>query len=388
MAGRSLQVLDGTRRAAAGQWGWESHLRAIQQQYQQQRPQQPAGFTNGQFYGGYAPPQTIQQPVRHYGGQPPVAPPGRGPVPRPVAAQEYQQTSTIKNQVNLKKPSLKVVPLEGRPHEFRLEFAFDASAPCRVTTFLLATEEPAQGCRLRSAVLGAPPRTPAAYPKGRDLKFPPEGDAAAAEAHIVSSLHAPLGHMMLAAGDSFPLVVRLETLMEDAWGSHSLEELEVGGPFPQWAQAQTTYAKLKQGDDGSWQARARARPHAPTSRGPCCAVVVLKQKIWVRGVSYELQEIYGMDGGGGGHPGAAGSQHGQGGGAGYDEVEGRECVICMSAPRDTTALPCRHMCMCRECAGALKRQSNKCPICRNEIESLLHIKIARRTPEPGSSPVR
>jgi hypothetical protein len=31
------------------------------------------------------------------------------------------------------------------------------------------------------------------------LKFPPEGDAEAAEAHVISSLRAPMGHMMLAA---------------------------------------------------------------------------------------------------------------------------------------------------------------------------------------------
>ncbi len=64
-----------------------------------------------------------------------------------------------------------------------------------------------------------------------------------------------------------------------------------------------------------------------------------------------------------------------GGGEGFEDVDGNECVICMSAPRDTTALPCRHMCMCHGCASALKTQTNKCPICRNEIESLLHIKI-------------
>jgi len=48
-----------------------------------------------------------------------------------VAAQEYQQTSTVKNQVNLKKGSLQLVPLEGRQHEFGLKFTFDATAPCR-----------------------------------------------------------------------------------------------------------------------------------------------------------------------------------------------------------------------------------------------------------------
>ena len=56
----------------------------------------------------------------------------------------------------------------------------------------------------------------------------------------------------------------------------------------------------------------------------------------------------------------------------------RECVICMSEPRDTTVLPCRHMCMCSECAKVLRLQSNKCPICRTSIESLLQIKISKQ----------
>jgi hypothetical protein len=57
-----------------------------------------------------------------------------------------------------------------------------------------------------------------------------------------------------------------------------------------------------------------------------------------------------------------------------EDIEGRECVICMSAPRDTTVLPCRHMCICKACAEALRNQTNKCPICRKSMESLLHIK--------------
>jgi E3 ubiquitin-protein ligase MGRN1 len=116
---------------------------------------------------------------------------------------------------------------------------------------------------------------------------------------------------------------------------------------------------------------------------------VLKQKIWARGVSYELQEIYGMDGGAasrsdagsGPQNGGAQAAHdagsggdGDGNSAGGVAAQGvhgsaaaaaaAECVICMSAERDTTVLPCRHMCLCRECALALKTRSNTCPICR------------------------
>jgi len=125
-------------------------------------------------------------------------------------------------------------------------------------------------------------------------------------------------------------------------------QLEIGAALPEWIQAQCTYAKLKKDDDGKW------------------ALQVLKQKIWVDGVSYELQEIYGMESTRTGGT-AAGTPVGE-------DVEGRECVICMSAPRDTTVLPCRHMCICKACADALRNQTNKCPICREPMESLLHIK--------------
>jgi hypothetical protein len=134
---------------------------------------------------------------------------------------------------------------------------------------------------------------------------------------------------------------------------HNTAQLEVGGALPAWAQAQSTYARLKQDDEGHW------------------GLQILKQKIWVNGVSYELQEIYGMEATRTGGT-AAGTEAL---GVPADDVEGRECVICMSAPRDTTVLPCRHMCMCQPCAAALRTQTNKCPICRDPMESLLHIKL-------------
>jgi len=56
---------------------------------------------------------------------------------------------------------------------------------------------------------------------------------------------------------------------------------------------------------------------------------------------------------------------------------GRECVICMTEPRDTTVLPCRHMCLCSGCADLLRHQSNKCPICRSTVKSMIEIKISK-----------
>eukprot|EP00668_Euglena_longa_P011994 GGOE01014417.1.p1 GENE.GGOE01014417.1~~GGOE01014417.1.p1 ORF type:complete len:334 (+),score=59.07 GGOE01014417.1:90-1091(+) len=56
------------------------------------------------------------------------------------------------------------------------------------------------------------------------------------------------------------------------------------------------------------------------------------------------------------------------------DVDGEGCVICMVNDRDTTVMPCRHMCLCSDCADALRRQTNKCPICRAPIECLMTLK--------------
>ena len=58
-------------------------------------------------------------------------------------------------------------------------------------------------------------------------------------------------------------------------------------------------------------------------------VRVVKQILWVNQTRYELQEIYGI------------------GNSVDNDTDGndpgKECVICLSDPRDTTVLPCRHM---------------------------------------------
>eukprot|EP00775_Hariotina_reticulata_P014623 gene14623-14759_t len=267
------------------------------------------GYTNGQLFGGYhysppgpsplglGPPQFSPLPG-HYGQ------PARGP-----PTHEYQQTQTIKNQVNLKKKTLRLQPINNSSTEFLLQFAFDASAPCRVTTFLLATEDPRQSCKIIATT--PQPRPSAYYANGMDLQFP--SDEVLGLQHVISlTQHSP-DLLTLARGDSYPLIIRLEALTDQAVAEgRQLQQMELGGALPSWAQAQTTYAKLRQDDDGHW------------------GLQILKQKIWVNGTSYELQEIYGMD-----------SNRLNGAPVLAEDVEGRECVICMSAERDTTVLPCR-----------------------------------------------
>ncbi|MEW5309992.1 MAG: hypothetical protein WDW38_001829 [Sanguina aurantia] len=284
----------------------------------------PAGPQSGQMQ------QHMQPPQQHY-PQPP---------PRAVPTQEYQQTATIRNQVNLKKHTLRLEPTAD-PNVLAIIFTFDASASCRISTFVRATEDP-KTCRITAMSMVPPPTV---HDKGLEIKF--GGSEAPGPSHVIDLGSVAVTELLASSDSTFPLIVRLEALTDEGREEgRSLHALPVGCELPKWVQSQSTYGKLAKEEDGSWGVR------------------VIKQKIWVKGTSYELQEIFGME-----------QNRGSAVEDGADDADGNECVICMSARRDTTALPCRHMCMCHGCASALKNQTNKCPICRNEIESLLHIRI-------------
>ena len=62
----------------------------------------------------------------------------------------------------------------------------------------------------------------------------------------------------------------------------------------------------------------------------------------VNGKELETQEIYGTE-----------------------STSDLDCVICLTVPKNTAALPCRHLCMCNNCAKLHNMQSNTCPICRS-----------------------
>lgn len=64
-----------------------------------------------------------------------------------------------------------------------------------------------------------------------------------------------------------------------------------------------------------------------------------------------------------------------------------ECVICMSEERDTMLLPCRHLCLCGSCAQSLRYQASSCPICRCPFKAALNLRVIRRNQRarPASS---
>ncbi len=97
----------------------------------------------------------------------------------------------------------------------------------------------------------------------------------------------------------------------------------------------------------------------------------LKQKLFVDGLCYLLQEIYGLENK------VSDTRHQS---LADDEVDdsGAECVVCMCDLRDTIILPCRHLCLCNACADSLRYQANNCPICRVPFRALLQVRAVQK----------
>mmetsp|Transcript_12404 Transcript_12404/g.24946 ORF Transcript_12404/g.24946 Transcript_12404/m.24946 type:complete len:363 (-) Transcript_12404:33-1121(-) len=271
--------------------------------------------------------------------------------------QSLTQTATIRNAVNLKKSSLTVVPSEADPNFLTIGFEFDASEPCCVMTFCGVKEDVANGSKLvhLPQVYKDANRVFAScveYEKGMQQKFPKDDMSLfLATQHGIDLSQVCLDELLSlgqqCSEEGFPVVVRLATVTEKGRKEgFTLNDIVPGEPLQPWIQGQTTFAMIDKQDSGEW------------------TVSVVKQKLWVDGVSYVLQEIYGLEN-------AVSPVE-------NSSTEEHLCVICLSNRRDTTALPCRHMCMCHECADALRRQSSVCPICRNKVDSLLRIKLNHR----------
>jgi len=97
-------------------------------------------------------------------------------------------------------------------------------------------------------------------------------------------------------------------------------------------QCHTTFGVIERSADGGFLLKA------------------FKQKLFVDGLSYLLQEIYGLENKSADvHPNLFDDDDG-------DDDCGADCVVCMCDIRDTIILPCRHLCLCFACAESLRYQ--------------------------------
>ncbi|KAJ7547852.1 hypothetical protein O6H91_08G106800 [Diphasiastrum complanatum] len=291
------------------------------------------GPTNGQYLMSMPPPPGYRGAVPYY----PHSPPRMAPQV-PVIA-EHQKASTVRNDVNLNKATLRLEKDDENPGHYLVAFSFDATVSGSISIFFLAKE----GVDCSLTPMRPDIFTPVRFnfEKGLGQKFR-QASGTGVSIHLFDDKD-----LSKEGSDNFfPLVVRMESVARGQPVDIASRESEpLGGRLPKWVNSQTTHAVIEN-KDGDYHVR------------------VVKQIIWVDGVRYELQQIYGI-------ANSAGSSE-------FDENDaGKECVICLSEPRDTTVLPCRHMCMCSECAKVLRFQTNRCPICRTPVERLLEIKVPK-----------
>ncbi|THG01628.1 hypothetical protein TEA_023015 [Camellia sinensis var. sinensis] len=169
------------------------------------------------------------------------------------------------------------------------------------TIFYFAKEEP--NCRFVPLYPEAYMPVKVPFQKGLGQKFcQPSGTGIDFNFFELDELSRPSS-----GEDVFPLVISAETCLP----SVSTEE-HLGNPPPSsFPHMQITQAVIQRNNEKAFHVR------------------VVRQILWIDGVRYELREIFGI---GNSAPESF-----------KDDDPGNICVICMTEPKDTAVLPCRHM---------------------------------------------
>ncbi|XP_020592358.1 probable E3 ubiquitin-protein ligase LUL2 [Phalaenopsis equestris] len=246
-------------------------------------------------------------------------------VPSPRApVVEHQKAVTIRNDVNLKKETLVIEEDEENPGRYLVAFRFDATAAGSITVLFFAQE--GFECKLTPTKETFLPPVTVSFKNGLGQQFKqPPGTG------IDISMFKEFELIKEGETEIYPLAIRAEASPVDQEGS--AENNNMVAP-----NSQITQAVFEKKENGEYRVR------------------VVKQILWLNGTRYELQEIYGVGNFDGNDP-------------------GKECVVCLSELRDTAVLPCRHMCLCRECAEVLRYRTNRCPVCRQPVDRLLEMKV-------------
>ncbi|KAL8515359.1 hypothetical protein ACS0TY_014169 [Phlomoides rotata] len=257
----------------------------------------------------------------------------QAPLPLEVAPSggEQKTAKVVTSDVNVHKDTLRLETDELNRDHYLITFIFDALLDGSITVCYFAREEADR----RVAPLFPESYVPIKVPfrKGLHQEFrQPSGTGIDLRYFALDVLSSPSSR-----NDVYPIIISADTcsnpyMMDNR--SYVLPDMLV--------QMQTTQVVLAKSNDGQFTPK------------------VIRQLLWTHDSCYELREIYGL---GKSSPGL------------NDNGSGKDCVVCMTEPKDITLLPCRHMCMCSSCANALRLQTNKCPICRENIEALLEIKL-------------
>ncbi|XP_054702781.1 E3 ubiquitin ligase RNF157 isoform X5 [Grus americana] len=264
---------------------------------------------------------------------------GNRPVVEPV--------KTLRSLINIRKDTLRLVKCSEEvktPGEevskakvhYNVEFTFDTDARVAITIYYQASEE------FHNGVASYIPRD--------------------------NSLQSETVHYKRGVCQQF--CVPSHTVDPSEWS-----EEELGFDLDREVYPMVVHAVVDEGEEHTGHCHVLLATFEKHSDGTFC-VKPLKQKQVVDGVSYLLQEIYGIEN----------KYNTQDSKVAEDEVSDNsaECVVCLSDVRDTLILPCRHLCLCNTCADTLRYQANNCPICRLPFRALLQIRAMRKKLGPLS----
>lgn len=273
---------------------------------------------------------------------------GSRPVAFPYATPPpHEPVKTLRSLINIRKDTLRLVRCnedvklpggevtKGRSC-YNIEFTFDADTQVAITIYYQAIEE----CH-----------------NGVPIYLPQDG-----------SLQSETVHFKRGVCQQFCLPSHSVNLSE--WADEELLFDVDKDVYPMVVQA-----VVDEGDDQMGHSHVLLATFEKHMDGSYC-VKPLKQKQVVDGVSYLLQEIYGIEN----------KYNSQESKVADDEISDNsaECVVCLSDVRDTLILPCRHLCLCNACADTLRYQANCCPICRLPFRALLQIRAMRKKLSPLS----
>ncbi|XP_054987019.1 E3 ubiquitin ligase RNF157 isoform X2 [Sorex araneus] len=273
---------------------------------------------------------------------------GDRPVAFPYAAPPPQEpVKTLRSLINIRKDTLRLVRCaeevkapgeeagKAKAH-YSVEFTFDTDARVAITLYYQATEE---------------------FQNGIASYIPKDG-----------GLQSETVHYKRGVCQQFCLPSH--TVDPSQWA-----EEELSFDLDREVYPLVVHAVVDEGDEYFGHCHVLLGTFEKHTDGTFC-VKPLKQKQVVDGVSYLLQEIYGIEN----------KYNTQDSKVAEDEVSDNsaECVVCLSDVRDTLILPCRHLCLCSACADTLRYQANNCPICRLPFRALLQIRAMRKKLGPLS----
>lgn len=144
---------------------------------------------------------------------PPFPPTGQQQPP------QMAKTYTIKNDVNLKKASLKLVPSADEEDKFHLGFNFDASTGCRIEVYIMATEVEGGQATYLPRESDAPP-TPVTFNKGLGQYYqtaePVLDMKRESEEDLKYTIEKPR---------NYPIIIKMEAVVDGACGLRSASGL-------------------------------------------------------------------------------------------------------------------------------------------------------------------